>query len=120
MVTATGALEDYWTDAELQKQTLAKGRLVERALNEIALEHAGAVDSVRGRGLVWGLVMRSPELAPKVCAEAFERGLLMETSGPEGEVVKLLPPLTTTEAELTAGLEILADSVRAVRTAVAA
>ncbi|GLW63272.1 diaminobutyrate--2-oxoglutarate transaminase [Actinomadura rubrobrunea] len=120
MVTATGALEDYWTDAELEKQTLAKGRLVERALNEIALEHAGAVDSVRGRGLVWGLVMRSPELAPKVCAEAFERGLLMETSGPEGEVVKLLPPLTTTEAELTAGLEILADSVRAVRTAVAA
>ncbi|MBX6766075.1 MAG: diaminobutyrate--2-oxoglutarate transaminase [Actinomadura rubrobrunea] len=120
MVTATGALEDYWTDAELEKQTLAKGRLVERALNEIALEHAGAVDSVRGRGLVWGLVMRSPGLAPKVCAEAFERGLLMETSGPEGEVVKLLPPLTATEAELTAGLEILADSVRAVRTAVAA
>ncbi|GAA4137397.1 diaminobutyrate--2-oxoglutarate transaminase [Actinomadura keratinilytica] len=120
MVTATGALEEYWADAGLEKQTRAKGEQVERALREIALEHAGAVHSVRGRGLVWGLVMREPELAPKVCAEAFRRGLLMETSGPESEVVKLLPPLTTAEADLAAGLEILADSVEAVRTAVAA
>ena len=114
-VTATGALEDYWTGEDLQKQTTAKGGRVERALNEIAMEHAGAVEGVRGRGLAWGLVMRDAEAAPKVCAEAFGRGLLMETSGPESEVVKLLPPLTTTEAELDRGLEIIADSVRAVR-----
>jgi diaminobutyrate-2-oxoglutarate transaminase len=42
----------------------------------------------------------------------------METSGPEGEVVKLLPPLTTTETELAHGLEIIAESVEAVRTKV--
>jgi diaminobutyrate-2-oxoglutarate transaminase len=119
MVTATAALEDHWTGGgvDMEKQTLAKGEQVGRALDEIALEHAGAVEAVRGRGLVWGLVMREPELASRVCGEAFERGLLMETSGPEGEVVKLLPPLTTTERELAEGLEILADSVRAVRTA---
>ncbi|GLZ03733.1 diaminobutyrate--2-oxoglutarate transaminase [Actinomadura sp. NBRC 104412] len=114
-VTATGALEDYWTGEDLEKQTTAKGGQVERALNEIAMEHAGAVEGVRGRGLAWGLVMRDAEAAPRVCAEAFGRGLLMETSGPESEVVKLLPPLTTTEAELDRGLEIIADSVRAVR-----
>ncbi|GAA3939734.1 diaminobutyrate--2-oxoglutarate transaminase [Actinomadura viridis] len=118
-VTATAALEDYWTGEGLEKETLAKGEQVERALNEIALEHAGAVEGVRGRGLAWGLVMRDPETAPRVCAEAFGRGLLMETSGPEGEVVKLLPPLTTTERELDQGLEIIAESVRAVRTTVA-
>jgi diaminobutyrate-2-oxoglutarate transaminase len=114
-VTATGALEDYWTGEGLEKDTVAKGEQVERALNEIALEHAGAVEGVRGRGLAWGLVMRDAEAAPRVCAEAFGRGLLMETSGPESEVVKLLPPLTTTEAELDLGLEIIAESVRAVR-----
>ncbi|MFI6522690.1 diaminobutyrate--2-oxoglutarate transaminase [Spirillospora sp. NPDC050679] len=117
-VTAAGALEEYWTDGALEQQTRAKGELVERGLNEIALLNAGAVDSVRGRGLAWGLVMNDPELAPKVCAEAFQRGLLMETSGPEGEVVKLLPPLTTAEADLTRGLEIIAESVGAVRPAV--
>ncbi|MEW2355110.1 diaminobutyrate--2-oxoglutarate transaminase [Spirillospora sp. NPDC029432] len=118
-VTATAALEDYWTGEGMEKQTLAKGEQVERALNEIALEHAGAVDTVRGRGLAWGLVMRDADLAPRVCAEAFGRGLLMETSGPEGEVVKLLPPLTTTAEELATGLEIIAESVRAVRATVA-
>ena len=92
---------------------------MQAALESIAIAHAGAVETVRGRGLAWGLVMKDPEMAPKVCAEAFERGLLMETSGPEGEVVKLLPPLTTTEAELSQGLEIIADSLEAVRQKVA-
>ncbi|WP_242902138.1 diaminobutyrate--2-oxoglutarate transaminase [Actinomadura terrae] len=118
-VTAVAALEEYWVGAGLEKQTLAKGQQVETALNAIALQHAGAVDSVRGRGLAWGLVMSDAELAPKVCEEAFRRGLLMETSGPESEVVKLLPPLTTSEADLGQGLEILAESVEAVRSTVA-
>ncbi|GAA1570673.1 diaminobutyrate--2-oxoglutarate transaminase [Actinomadura kijaniata] len=113
-VTATGALEEYWTDEGLTGRTLAKGDLVERGLNEIALLNADVVETVRGRGLAWGLVMKDAELAPRVCAEAFERGLLMETSGPEGEVVKLLPPLTTDEADLGRGLEIIAESVSAV------
>ncbi|MFC6886660.1 MULTISPECIES: diaminobutyrate--2-oxoglutarate transaminase [Actinomadura] len=117
-VTAVGALEDYWTGEGMEKQTLAKGEQVERALNEIALAHPGAVDGVRGRGLAWGLVMSDPALAPRVCGEAFSRGLLMETSGPEGEVVKLLPPLTTSETELDRGLEIIAESVEAVRESV--
>ncbi|TYB44767.1 diaminobutyrate--2-oxoglutarate transaminase [Actinomadura chibensis] len=118
-VTAVAALEDYWAGDGMEKQTVAKGQQVEAALGEIALAHAGAVDAVRGRGLAWGLVMNDAELAPKVCAEAFGRGLLMETSGPEGEVVKLLPPLTTTESELAHGLEIIADSLEAVRQTVA-
>lgn len=118
-VTAIAALEDYWTGEGLEKQTLAKGQQVQTALEEIALANAGAIDTVRGRGLAWGLVMKDAEIAPRVCAEAFSRGLLMETSGPEGEVVKLLPPLTTTETELAHGLEIIAESVDAVRTEVA-
>ncbi|MQY02203.1 diaminobutyrate--2-oxoglutarate transaminase [Actinomadura macrotermitis] len=113
-VTATAALEEYWTDGELAARTLAKGRLVEQGLNEIALLNADAVETVRGRGLAWGLVMKDPEAAPRVCAEAFGRGLLMETSGPEGEVVKLLPALTTSEEDLGRGLDIIAESVSAV------
>ncbi|WP_030144803.1 diaminobutyrate--2-oxoglutarate transaminase [Spirillospora albida] len=119
-VTAVGALEDHWTGDGMEKQTIAKGQQVEAALDGIAAAHADVVDGVRGRGLAWGLVMKDPEAAPAVCAEAFERGLLMETSGPEGEVVKLLPPLTTTEAELAEGLDILADSVHAALRATAA
>ncbi|MDL4770894.1 MULTISPECIES: diaminobutyrate--2-oxoglutarate transaminase [Thermomonosporaceae] len=117
-VTSVAALDDYWTGEGMEKQTLAKGEQIERGLNEIAVAHAGAVEGVRGRGMAWGLVMKDAETAPLVCAEAFSRGLLMETSGPESEVVKLLPPLTTSEADLNRGLEIIAESVDTVRESV--
>lgn len=38
----------------------------------------------------------------------------METAGPKDEVVKLLPPLTASDAELAEGLAILEASVRGV------
>ena len=46
--------------------------------------------------------------------ECFERGLLVETSGPDDEVLKLLPALTITNDELDRGLDIIADSDAAV------
>ena len=50
--------------------------------------------------------------ASDVARRAFELGLLIETSGPEGEVVKLLPALTISPEELDEGLRILARAVR--------
>ncbi|WP_119726561.1 diaminobutyrate--2-oxoglutarate transaminase [Thermomonospora amylolytica] len=111
-VTATAALR-FWTDDELDKSTRAKGEQVRRALADLADHLGDAVTGLRGRGLAQGIAFADPSVAGRVCAEAFERGLLMETSGPDGEVAKLLPPLTITDRELTQGLEILADSVTA-------
>ncbi|WP_398956348.1 diaminobutyrate--2-oxoglutarate transaminase [Streptomyces sp. GC420] len=111
-VTATAALEEYWRDARLEKETAARGEQCEQALNAITAEHPGAGAGVRGRGLVWGLEFAGKSRAAAVCARAFELGLLLETSGPEGEVVKLLPPLTITEEELDEGLALLARAVR--------
>ena len=113
-VTATAALEDFWTGEGMEKDTLTKGEQIEGALGRIAAAHPDAITGTRGRGLAQGLAFADPEAAPKVCAEAFDRRLLMETSGPEGEVVKLLPPLTATAEELTEGLDIIAESVTAV------
>jgi len=111
-VTATAAL-DFWTGAGMEKQTLAKGDQIERALGAIAIDHQDLGPNVRGRGMVWGISFDDAGLAGKVCAAAFERGLLIETSGPESEVAKLLPPLTTSETELAEGLGVLAESVAA-------
>ncbi|WP_106186404.1 diaminobutyrate--2-oxoglutarate transaminase [Umezawaea tangerina] len=112
-VTATEALRTYWTDDALEKSTRAKGERVGDALQGIVDANAGADLSARGRGLVQGLVVGAG-LADEVSAEAFARGLLVETSGPHDEVVKLLPPLTVSDAELAEGLEILAESTRVV------
>ncbi|MGW6332527.1 diaminobutyrate--2-oxoglutarate transaminase [Nocardia rhamnosiphila] len=110
--TAQVALEHFWSDDVLEKSTLAKGKRVATALEEIS----GAVPgiSTRGRGLVHGLVFDDASQAGKVCQVAFERGLLAETSGASDEVVKLLPPLTIADDELDQGLHILSDSVETV------
>ncbi|NJQ02117.1 diaminobutyrate--2-oxoglutarate transaminase [Streptomyces zingiberis] len=111
-VTATAALDTYWADGQMEKQTIARGEQVEQALRAIVEEHPGAGVSHRGRGLVWGLEFTEAAQAGEICKRAFDLGLLLETSGPQSEVVKLLPALTTTPEELDEGLRILARAVR--------
>lgn len=111
-VAAAEALRTYWRDDNLEKSTVAKGEQAERVLADVAAAHPGIPMQVRGRGLARGLVLPSGDLAERVCRNAFERGLLLETSGPEGEVVKLLPPLTVTDDELDEGLSLLEESVK--------
>ncbi|GAA4850068.1 diaminobutyrate--2-oxoglutarate transaminase [Pseudonocardia benzenivorans] len=113
-VTATAALREFWSDDALERSTLAKGEHVDEAFTRIATDNAEAGIIVKGRGLARGLQFEQPEQAAKVCAAAFERGLLMETSGPLSEVMKVLPPLTVSDDELDEGLTVIAESVRTV------
>ncbi|CAM5487238.1 Diaminobutyrate--2-oxoglutarate transaminase OS=Streptomyces gougerotii OX=53448 GN=ectB PE=3 SV=1 [Streptomyces diastaticus subsp. diastaticus] len=54
-VTAAAALDAYWSDGQMEKQTLARGEQVEQALTAILDEHGSeAIASIRGRGLVLG------------------------------------------------------------------
>lgn len=112
MVTGEVALRTYWRDDVLARSTVERGRQVAAVLAQIA-ENAGRLVEVRGCGLAHGLAFTDGELADKVCAAAFERGLLVETAGPRGEVVKLLPPLTIDDDELTHGLSVLSEAVDA-------
>lgn len=111
-VTATAALDTYWADGQMEKQTLARGEQIEQALVAICAEHADADATYRGRGMVWGLEFPDPARASRVCGRAFDLGLILETSGPQSEVVKLLPALTTTPDDLDEGLRTLARAVR--------
>ncbi|KJK46888.1 diaminobutyrate--2-oxoglutarate aminotransferase [Lentzea aerocolonigenes] len=107
-VTATAALNTYWSDDVLEKQTRSHGERVETALKHICVEHDART---RGRGLVQGLEFAEPDRAGQVARTAFRKGLLIETAGPQDQVVKLLPPLTTTAEELDEGLDILRSAV---------
>ncbi len=111
-VTAAAALEEYWRDGRLQKQTLARGEQMEQGLAALAASRPAVVSEVRGRGLAWGMEFADRSRAAAVCARAFELGLLLETSGPRDEVVKLFPALTIDEQELEEGLALFASAVR--------
>lgn len=109
-VTATRALELFWSDGSLAELTRTRGELVGRELRGTARRY-GLPEPPRGRGLVWGLPLDGAGTARRVCAAAYERGLLLETAGPREEVVKLLPPLTADDEQLAEGLEIVDEAV---------
>lgn len=111
-VTAAAALETYWADGKFQQQVGARIVQLHEGLERIAASVEGA--AVRGRGLLAGVVYPDPDTAGKIAAAAFDRGLLVETSGPESEVVKLMPALTISADELDRGLDILIEATNAV------
>lgn len=108
-VTAAAALDAYWADDELEQQNLAHAQTIEAALRDIAAHHSGS--AYRGRGMAWGLELSDPQHAGRAARRAFEHGLLIETSGANDQVVKLLPPLTITTDQLDHGLRIVQRAV---------
>ena len=111
-VTAKVAIEKFWKDDAFEKDLAVKADLIAEGLASLALMVDGA--KMKGRGLMRGVDVGSGELAGEICARAFKKGLVIETSGPDDEVVKILAPLTTSEEMLRKGLSILLDSAREV------
>jgi acetylornithine aminotransferase len=74
------------------------------------------VDSVRGKGLILGLELKSvgnktpSDLTSLVVTKAREKGLLVITAG-EG-TIRLVPPLNIPNEAALPGLEILEDALR--------
>jgi diaminobutyrate-2-oxoglutarate transaminase len=113
-VTATAALDLFWSDDALTKETFRKERLIREGLDRLADEHDGLFDEVRGRGLIQGIHATAPEFADAITTAAFERGLIIETAGANDDVIKLLPPLIVDDAAIERAFGILHDSVDAV------
>jgi len=72
----------------------------------------GTVAAVRGRGLLWGIELATPERAKRWTGEALQRGILLLAGGPEGKVAQLVPPLTIAEKQLAAALELLGEALQ--------
>lgn len=110
-VTATAALETYWTNSAFATDIQRKERMTRDFLENIVQSYPGAGLSVRGRGLMQGLVSQDSGFASKVAARAFQHGVIIETSGAQDEVLKLLPALTIEDEQLRLGLEAIDRSV---------
>lgn len=87
------------------------------------------IGDVRGRGLMIGIEIVDPDSEPDRCGarppapaiarairqECLARGLIVELGGRNDCVVRLLPPLTISDAEATSVLDRLAASITAAR-----
>lgn len=109
-VTARVALEKFWKDDAFQKEVREKAGILTEGLQAIADIVPDA--RLKGRGMMQGVDVGSGELASDICARAFEKGLIIETSGADDEVVKVLVALTVPADMLRKGLEILLEATR--------
>ena len=110
----------YVVEHELAARAHKVGELIAQAFRSAAAE-LPVIGDVRGRGLMLGVELVDPDSAPdvlgaraaapllarRVRAAALERGLLVELGGRHGAVLRLLPPLTITDAEADEVVSIL-------------
>jgi 4-aminobutyrate aminotransferase-like enzyme len=94
---------------------------MKKRLFELMDTHASLGD-VRGIGLLLGVEIvkdrekktPDPEVAGKICREAFKRGLFVLNMGSYGgKALRIAPPLIITRDQVDKSIEILSESMRA-------
>lgn len=98
--------ESYDFDAHTQKM----GKIAEEYVIKNILPIRENLET-RGMGLIRGIDIHDGDLAKKITAECFAKGLVMERAGRNDEVVKIMPPLVITEEELLKGLDIIKNAM---------
>ncbi|RKQ37279.1 diaminobutyrate--2-oxoglutarate transaminase [Oceanobacillus halophilus] len=109
-ITAKEALS-FWETDDFSNGIKQKANLLREKIDSIIAKFPELKAEARGRGLMQGIAVQVDGLAGEICAEAFDRGLIVETSGPSDEVVKFLPPLVIDEEGISKGMTILEDSI---------
>ena len=110
-VTASECLQQI---DNLLPEVNRKGALVQKFLVDMLCSLENQELELRGVGMLWGIDFSSRSVVEDIVQTAFNNQLILETCGPHGNVLKLLPPLNTSDETLEEGLEILANSINTV------
>lgn len=113
-VTAKAALDLYWSDDEFAASVREKGEYIAKRLDAIVEKYGEGNFNAKGRGMFQGINCVNGEIASKITREAYRRGLIIETSGTNDEIIKLLCPLIIQQDNLTKGIDILEESIRVI------
>lgn len=116
-VASRAAIDHYWSDNKFSLELKAKSKIVEEKMMGLSAKYAEHINDVRGYGMIWGAEFNDPGMASKICTICFNNGLVIETAGSEGQVIKFLGPLVLSEALIAEGFAILD---KAISTALAA
>ena len=114
------AVLDVFEQEHLLERSRAVGERLSTGLKALAAKHP-AIGDVRGLGamvameLFKGGDIRQPDadLTKAIVAEAAGRGLILLSCGVHGNVIRILVPLTASDAILDEGMAILGDTLAA-------
>jgi acetylornithine/N-succinyldiaminopimelate aminotransferase len=95
---------DELIESGLIERVRNAGVQLERRLRALATKHSVIIE-VRGAGLMWGLELQDDQIATAIHEAAIRHGVLVNRTA--GKVIRLLPPLMITEAELDRALSLL-------------
>jgi 4-aminobutyrate aminotransferase-like enzyme/Ser/Thr protein kinase RdoA (MazF antagonist) len=84
------AVLDVIEDERLVENAARVGAELRAAIEHLAHER---IVAVRGRGLLVGVELETPELAEDAVNRMRDAGVLVNRTGPEGNVLKIRPPL---------------------------
>ncbi len=104
--TVAHAVLNHIQRPEFLAEVQAKGAYLAEKLQNL-ISRTSSIASIRGKGLMWGLVCHIP--AAEVMAAAPQHGLLVLVAGEK--IVRLLPPLIITEAEIDLLVERLFNTL---------
>lgn len=110
-ITATAMLKEYWSNLNFSNDVQVKSAYLSKRLDKMKSRYNHIIKETRGRGMMRGLCFYDPFTAEKITSEAYTKGLIIERSGPNDEVIKFLMPLTITIEQLNEGLEILENAI---------
>lgn len=100
------AMLDYWKQ-DFEADIAERAKLIETRLNSI-VERLNKRDvSCRGLGMIWGLDVGKGSIAKDIIQGCFKAGLLIESSGADDEVIKIMAALTIDITTLNKGFDIL-------------
>ncbi|PXA04096.1 diaminobutyrate--2-oxoglutarate transaminase [Coraliomargarita sinensis] len=110
-VTAKAAIDTYWSDDTFQQEVRKKGKYIADRLDKIVEKYGDGNFTVMGRGMFQGINCVNGEIASKITRAAFKKGLIIETSGTDDQIIKLLCPLIIAEEVLAKGIDIIEESI---------
>lgn len=91
----------------LLERARSLGATLGAGLAEIARRHPGAIAAVRGRGLLWGLELRSEGAGGVLLSELIDAGVLVVHSLNVHRVLRVMPPAVMTDAQAAFALEAI-------------
>ena len=115
------AVLDVFEEEKLLERSKAIGERLVAGLKKIAAANK-AIQDVRGLGAMVAIELfkdgdlsrPDADLTKRLCGEAARRGLILLSCGSYANVVRVLVPLTASDALIDEGLGILADTFEAV------